>query len=427
MYQKNDNQLGRRFLQEALPLVSTYFSGESVELAGMATPVGDDLDYESREFGDHIRFRHAIACCAELFPIVQRIETNLSCRTETIRTETKGVLRGRLDIPLYVSKRTSSLSWPKTYPILVTADTPNTPENALVLRIFRALLQRLSVSSFPINSAETKLSRRYRSWILGRMRRDPWSTISASSSLHRLYLEASRRISRRQTGNETAYSDLVRFVRDWRLVGDDLAGATSSERFIESLLSFPASQVFFDRIYEVWCIRAIGHAFMQLGANLIIGPTAMTESRRQPIYAFELEKNQIEVWFQKSLPSDEAEWMYESTGTALRGIPDISVVANGSHRILIDAKNRLVTGTTRSEETYKMLGYFENFGKTLKEGPNWGVLAFVSFNGFSRTLKSSNGRHLELLSAHPSDSEQCSFANSIKCVLEKWIFSLRTE
>jgi hypothetical protein len=424
LFQKSDAQFGLRFLKEALPLISTYFSGESVELAGAAALVGEDSDDESSLFAEHIRLRHALACCSELFPIVQRIEGGMSSITATIRTETKGVIRGRLDIPRYVSRRASSLSWPRTYPILVTSETPCTPENGLVVRILRTLLQRLSTSNVPATSAESILVRRYKSWIVGRIRRYPWADVATASSLARLYLEASRRISRRQTGNERAYSELVQFARDWRLVGEELAGSTASDRFAESLLSFPADEAFLDRIYEIWCVRSIAAALMQIGAELISGPVPMTESRRQPIYTLQLNGNNFEIWFQRSLPSETAEWRYESTGASLRGIPDICVVANDTHRILIDAKNRLVTGATRSEETYKMLGYFENFQSLLGGHTNWGALAFVSTSGFSRRLKSKNGRRLELISAHPIRQEDCTFVNDIKPIVEEWIAAI---
>lgn len=421
MSQNNDNQLGQRFLKEALPLISTYFSGESVELAGASASIGQEADEESIDFGQHIRFRHAIACCAELFPIVQRIESGLSSVTHTARTETRGVIRGRLDIPRYVARRSASFSWPKSYPILVTTENASTPENELVVRVFRVLLQRLPISQFPPNSAETILGRRYKSWILGRMKRDPWSVISCTSSLPRLYMEACRRIARRQTGNEQAYAALVALVRDWHLIGEEFSGSPSSEKFVNSLLSFPADQSFLDRIYEIWCIRSVAQAFIKLGGKLIDGPCKMTDSRRKPIYTFDFSSTRIEIWFQCSLPSDDANWFYESTGSSLRGIPDITVVADGTHRIIIDAKNRMVFGATRSEETYKMLGYFENFRKTLVGETNWGVLAFVSQNGFSRTIKSPDGRLLELISAHPTAFAECNFHEDILKIVGAWM------
>ncbi len=380
-----------------------------------------DRDSEYESFEKHIRLRHAIACCEMLFPIIKKIEASPSSVTTTVRQDTKGVLRGRLDIPRYVGRRASSLSWPKTYPILVTSDSPSTPENALVVRVLRTLLQRMSTRDIPVNSAEAELARRYKRWILGRTRRDPWVDVAAVSSLARLHNEASRRIARRQTGNEYAYAALVDFMKDSRLVGEAPAGTASSERFVESLLAFPAKDYFLDRIYEIWCVRCIAEAFMMIGAKLIEGPVPMTNSRDQPIYTVCLDGNTIEVWFQKSLPRTDADWCYEPDGNALVGIPDICLIANNSYRLIVDAKNRLVKGRTRSEETYKMLGYFENFKAVLSNNANWGVLAFLSYQGFSRTLFSRNDRRLELISAHPVHAEECTFLRDIIPILEAWI------
>jgi hypothetical protein len=421
LFHKGDEVQGLRFLKEALPLISTYFSGESVKLAGTVTSIGDEADNESTFFADYIRLRHAAVCCAELIPIVQKVENGLSNITATVRTDTAGMIRGRLDVPRYVSRRALSFSWPRTYPILVTADTPQTPENALVVRIFRILLQRMPTSQIPPNSAESMLIRKYRKWIIGRLKRYPWANIVTNSSLPRLYLEASRRIARRQTGNERAYSQLIQFVRDCRLVDHDIAGATSSQRFAEALLSFPSDEAFLDRIYEIWCLRSVAGALVQIGAELISGPMPLVQNRKQAIYSLRLKGMEIEVWFQKSLPSEHADWRYEDSSASLRGIPDICVLVNKEHRMLIDAKNRLVTSTSRSEETYKMLGYFENFRAILGEGSNWGCLAFVSTNGFSRTLFSYNGRRIELISAHPVRSDACKFESSISRIIEAWL------
>lgn len=423
MFQNSDNYFGRRFLKEALPLVSTYFSGESVELTGMITSVGDEPDSEILNFVEYIRFRHAIACCLELFPIVKRIEERISTFSDIERKETEGIIRGRLDIPRYVAQRSLVLSWPRTYPLLMTTTTLDTPENSLVIGIFRTLLSRLSIKTLPINSAELLLAQRSRQWIINRIKREPWLEVSGKSSLHRLYLEASRRVDRQQTGNVRAYFDLIKFVKDWRLIGGDFTGVGSSDRFVDSMLAFPANQSFFDRIYEVWCICEVAKALTYLGANLLSGPIALADSRKKPVFTFDYESNRIEVWFQRPLPSAQAEWGYDSTGAALRGIPDISVIANESHFILIDAKNKLVTTTTRSEETYKMLGYFENFNSVLKHQTCWGVLAFMSFDAFSRSLKSKNGRHLDLISAHPIDFDNCTFSHDISLIIKQWIMN----
>lgn len=419
MFQTNDS--GRRFLKEALPLIATYFSGEGVVLGGVATTIGLDSDEESFGFGSYIRFRHAIACCAELFPVVQKIEGRLSSVTEISQGVTKGALRGRLDIPRYVAQKLCAFSWPRNYPILVSSEMASTPENQVVVRLFKVLLPRLQILQSPVSSAEAILARRYTSWIRNRLKRDPWVSVCSASPLSRLCMEASRRVARRQTGNEQAYSDLINFIKKWGFLEGEFLGGVNADSFLDSLLSFPADQSFFDRIYEVWCIRSVASALTQLGATLVDGPCKMTESRQRPIYKFEIESITVEVWFQCSLPSEDSEWFYHSTGKALRGIPDITVVANGVHRIIFDAKNRMVVGTTRSEETYKMLGYFENFRTVLGGETNWGILAFVSQNGFSRRIAARSGRVLELISAHPTSFEDCNFLIELQKILFTWI------
>jgi hypothetical protein len=147
----------------------------------------------------------------------------------------------------------------------------------------------------------------------------------------------------------------------------------------------------------------------------------MTQNTKSSIYSFDLHGNQIEIWFQRALDSESAIWRYESSGKNLRGIPDITVIANGAHFLLVDAKNRLVTGNTRSEETYKMLGYFENFSPLLRRQTSWGVLAFISYHEFYQCLNSLPGRKLAMLSANPLSARDCFFRSKFTPILQDWI------
>ncbi|WP_252106995.1 MULTISPECIES: hypothetical protein [unclassified Halomonas] len=426
MFHKNENHTEYRFFQEALPLLSTYFSGESVEIANVNIPAGQDSDDESLKFVDQIRFRHAIASCTSLIPIVHKIEGQVSNLTDTLRKETKGEIRGRLDIQRYMARRISTKTWPRTYPVLVTTTKPNTPENRLVVQLFRILLSRLHTNTHPLNYSESKLGQSCRNWIRARLRSEPWVDVSGSSSIQRLFLEASRRTARRQTGNDYSYLELIKFIKDWKLLGEDIAGGPSSNHFINSMFAFPTDQSFMDRIYEIWCIRQIGQALTTLGATLLDGPHALYQNRKYPIYDFELEGDRIRVFFQRSLPHENARWAYTSTSAKIRAIPDIIVIANEVHYIIFDAKNRLVTGSTRSEETYKMLGYFENFNSILKGKSNWGVLAFTSNDLFRRTLVSDNGRRLELISAHPKNPTKCGFSSDVRSIINEWLKSWKS-
>jgi hypothetical protein len=419
--QNLDVEFGKRFLVEALPLVASYLSGENVKLTTSDVTLGEESDAESQLFANQIRLRHAIACCTELILIVHQIEEKISSVSRMIRTETRGVIRGRLDIPKYVARRSSSLSWPKSYPILVSEDSPSTPENLLMARVFRHMLYRLATTNLPPRTAEVLSARWFRNWISSRLKREPWVNINANASLQRLHLETSRRISRRQTGNDRAYSNLLNLIEDWQLLSLEHRGATSSDKYVDALLSFPADEAFLNRIYEIWCIREIAAILSGNGAMLVEGPAPMTESRQRPIYVFQIEQDRIEIWFQRALIPESATWSYESTGKNLRGIPDITIIANGTYFLLIDAKNRLVTGNTRSEETYKMLGYFENFRPLFSNTGNWGVLAFVSYNGFFQSLASSPpGRKIVMLSADPKSALQCNFKAQFSKILHDW-------
>ena len=129
-------------------------------------------------------------------------------------TELKGAIRGGLDIPRYVSRRATSLSWPKTYPVLVSEESPSTPENTLTHRVLRTLLTRLNASVAPSGSAEALKVQWCRHWIANRLRRDPWRETFNTRITQRLKMETTHRIARRQTGNERAYSDLLRLIDD---------------------------------------------------------------------------------------------------------------------------------------------------------------------------------------------------------------------
>lgn len=352
--------------------------------------------------------------------MVRRLETNFSSVNTTVRSDCSGEMLGRLDVPRWIARRSASRSWPRRYPTLVSSDSPLTPENQLASRVMKLLLIRLSTWNVTERTAEGVAARWYRKWLRGRLKRYPWIAVRGSGSIQRLHLEASRRVARRQTGNELAYGQLVRLVRGWHLIGGAEDGGASSDAVVDGLLSFPSDESFSDRIFEIWCIRAIGAALVEVGATLIAGPAPLTNRRVGPIYAHKLGEDVIEVWFQRSLPSAAAGWRYEQPGGRLRGAPDISVIGNGVHYLLVDAKNRVVAGNTRSEETYKMLGYFENFRAALPGPASWGVLSFLSFEGFGRTLLSESGQRIELVSAHPTNAAQCTFSRDVAAVLRNW-------
>jgi len=234
-------------------------------------------------------------------------------------------------------------------------------------------------------------------------------------------METARRVARRQTGNERTYADLLRVVDEWRLFGGEIGGGEEWSKLTRALLAFPADEAFNDRIFEIWCLREIAGSVLRQGAQLIEGPNSLTLNRVRPIYAFALGEKRIELWFQKALNKQHARWTYSDSNQGLRGIPDITVIAEGIHYLVVDAKNRSVQGNTRPEETYKMLGYFENFRPLLGGATNWAVLCFVSLNGFVQQLCSPDSRRVLLTSAHPQVAAQCTFPAQIDAGMAEWM------
>lgn len=429
MFRKSENERNKRFLSEALPLVATYFSGSQVEFSSGAVDIGDEFDEDVKRFIQEIRLRHALACCAELVRIVELIESGVSSVNETVRIETKGLLKGRLDIPRYVVNRIRDLSWPKRYPILVSESTPNTPENGLALRIMENILGRLNTSKYPQWTAEVQLARWYRRWISNMLRRDPWCNVRVSGSPKRLKQETSRRLARRQTGNEYGYSKLLSLYEEWGLQEYGNGSAINSNKIIEALFAFPSDTAYDDRIFEIWCLRELGRAFENLGAERTAGPLPLHNNQPKithPIYTFELYGVRFEIWFQKALDTSYARWAYTTTKKAFQGKPDITVIADNKYYFLLDAKNRFVTKGTRPEETYKVLGYFENYRELLNSYMCWAVLCFVSYDDYTQQLESTDGGLILLSSAHPSDPARCNFSRQLESTLSEWIKSIKS-
>ncbi|MGH2371034.1 MAG: hypothetical protein ACRDI2_22890 [Chloroflexota bacterium] len=79
------------------------------------------------------------------------------------------------------------------------------------------------------------------------------------------------------------------------------------------------------------------------------------------------------------------------------GVPDIVVAMNGRSPLLVDAKFRTVTTDTRSEETYKMLGYAENFRERIAPGGLQGALIFIGRYDLMTVLDAPDGGRLALV------------------------------
>lgn len=410
----------RRFVREALPLLSSYFYSEQVALEPARVQVGDEEVDEYEEFAGVLRMRHALACGLELKPIVERIKRGFSQSSEIVRAESKGAISGRLDIQLYLNRRGTNLSWPRTFPVLIAKATASTPENQLVVDTLRQLVRRLSVAGNLGAGAERSYTTSLKRWGREQLHSEPWDGVTPKLTAARLHREAEHRLRKRQTGNEPTYRRFLGWYDQW-LFDASRSGPDELENLVDLLLAFPPGDFFCDRVFEIWCLHQVIESFRRCGAAIVDGPRPLSERSSSPICAVDHEGYMSNIWFQKALPTTAARWKYVHSQNPLVGIPDITVVGSDSRRLLIDAKRREVRSPTRSEETYKMLGYLENFGDLFRTTPFCGALCFLSNTDLFTEVAADRDRRIVLVGAHVDDPTICAFGGRMDTLVSEWL------
>lgn len=401
-------------LKESLGLLATYAWHQKVTLEPIALDVVDDTDTPGiSEFVREFRIRHAIAVARSLPSIVEEIELNLSHESSLIRSEVRGAIRGRLDVPRYLARRSALPLIPRRYPVVHSQWTFRTPENVLTLLALDETRRALRDNPFKAPTAENTASSIALHWVTDRMRHRPWDDLAANGLRERLYNEVGTRIRRRQTGNDVAYQRLLDWFDEWALDLNKL-GADRQDEIIKGLLAFPLGDFFWAKVFEVWCIRAISTAAESLGWQRTYGPAALHE--KVPVYRYATQSgHNVVVRYQKQQPLPKGRWSYR-TGDALRGIPDISLtVEGGGPPLLVDAKYRFVStgeGFTRSDETYKMLGYAENFGLQQFRG----ILIFPASTNRHRILDGPGGGRLDMIAVNIDGNRESALAGLSKAI-----------
>ncbi len=364
--------------------------------------------------------RHALACGLALKPIVESIKRGYSQSTEIVRAESKGVIFGRLDIPLYLNRRGTNLSWPRTFPVLVAQATASTPENQLVANVLRQLIHRLNVTGNLEASAERSYCINVMRWGREQLHSEPWSNVTPIQMSGRLRRAAEHRLRKRQTGNEPAYRRFLDWYKQWSFDASH-SSPDELENLVDLLLAFPLGDFFCDRVFEIWCLHQVIESFQRCGAVIIEGPQRLSERSNSPICTMHYEGYVLEVWFQKALPTSKASWRYVYSQKSLAGIPDITVIGNDGRRFLIDAKRRVVRSPTRPEETYKMLGYLENFKGLFQSAPFCGALCFISNTDLFTEVVAGRNHRIALVAAHVDDPRICALGGRMDTLVSEWL------
>lgn len=392
----------RLLLRETISILTSYAWDKKVGLEPTAVGLLNDASERSiQDFAREFHFRHALAAAGSLPSIIDDVEKSPSHESRLARHESRATIRGRLDVPRYLARRVAYRSPPRRYPIVRHEWTYQTPENALACLLIDGLRQVLSNNPFPRSTAEGSHAAAYTHWATDRLRHRPWNELLVIGRSDRLYNETRARVRRRQTGNDTAYARLLSWFEVWNQDLDRL-GTDAREHTVEALLALPMGPAFWERVFEVWCLVTVAETLEGLGLKRDVGPLPLHQ-KSEPVLEFITEDGRrVKVRFQRQDPLPSGRWKYRD-GQALRGIPDITLDTPGRSPLIIDAKYRFINSGerfTRSEETYKMLGYAENFNLGAAEGGFRGVLIFPAAHSGHRALDGPNGGRVDLLAVH---------------------------
>ena len=384
--------------RETLGLLASYSWQSTVTLE--PTDFGQsDVDLTLPEFVREFRLRHALATAQRLPAVVAAIESKPSHISGIERTESRGTIRGRLDTPRYLARRATLRSIPRRYPIVRSRVTYGTPENILTRLALGDVRTAMRDNPFSARSAEGVTATQHLRWATDRLAHRPWDEVPPHGLHERLYNEVDARIRRRQTANDDAYRQLLDWYDKWTLdlhhLGDDARDA-----LVRGLMAFPAGDAFWDKVFEVWCLLLVASTVDSIGWTRTSGPAAL-HLGTGVIYDYRApDGTDVAIRFQRKEPLPSGRWSYRDGGP-LRGIPDVSLTApaSGALPLLIDAKNRYISSEriARSEETYKMLGYAENFRPSSPPARFRGVLIFPSNRTARRIIDGPDQGRLDLI------------------------------
>lgn len=408
-------------LRETLATLVSYSWRSTVELNAVEMTASDDGP-STPEFIREFRARHAIATARRLHAVVEAIDPAVSNRSGLIRTESRAVIRGRLDVPRYLARHATLRSVPRRYPVVQSTMMFDTPENLLTTLAITQVRDAMRDSPFARRRAEGVAALGELYWATDRLRRRPWDGLHPPRDRVRLTREVATRVRRQQTGNDGAYSELLHWFDLWDV---DVAQLREVDRsaLVDGLLAFPTGEMFWDKMFEVWCMTFVVAALENMGWTRTAGPVALHHPSGE-IYRYRsLEGVPVTLRFQRKKPLPDGRWRYRG-GAPLSGVPDITLATDTDDPrvLLIDAKNRFMRSsrTARSEESYKMLGYAENFGGVLGNRPFHGVLIFPADQDASRVLDGPASGRLDIVGVD-LDGDRSSALAALSESIAVWI------
>ena len=344
-----DSEVQKVLFRETISLLATYSWTAAVDLNPYEFGRSDP-QLSMNDFIRELRFRHSLASAARLHPIISEIEESPSRVARTKRSESVGVIRGRLDIPRYTAHGATNRSWPRRYPVINRTTSFDTPENRLASLAISEVRKAMRDNPFPKRNAEAKAASSLMRWAVDKERHRPWQQLNSTGQRGLLINEVESRTRRAQTSNVSAYRRLLRWFEEWTLDVRHL-GEELDPELVSGFLDFPSGSKFWDRVFEIWCLLFVAATLDDMGWERLRGPVAL-HAADNVIYEYESKQcGLVRVRYQHKLPGGR--WRYRNADS-LRGYPDITIDIDDSDcfPLIIDAKNKRDTSATftRSED-----------------------------------------------------------------------------
>ena len=410
-----DSQLRQVYSDKGfLEFISEYYSSYNTKMINISGEMSRD---EVDEFWK-IYIRILLANINDVMTAIEKIEKNISFSYDEVIVKVSGGIRGRLLINDYV-KNKSMVRLPREYPCVIKEKSYQTIENEYLVYIVKQIADKLqnlidtAVKSGTLNGQETehKLLQDSLDYFTALLRKNPFINIFSSAfardnrngfSNEKKSLIYSK-VSKGKIRNAFAYSRVFDWYEKFCNVGFTWLDEVSISMLIYA-------DDFCNKLFELWNLYYIANTFQNSFNMELLDRKPIRPGLNDYVYKLKsIENSVIEIYYQKGKGlywNDELKqnWHYinDNDKTKLIGIPDISVkyIADEENITLIDLKNRFRNTGQNSEEIYKIIGYFSNFGKFLNnyyntKYKNQAILIFRNDDkGFEEHLESDSGERI---------------------------------
>ena len=405
---------------EFVKFLSDYFSSYEAVTAC----VQGEMTGEMRDELWKIYLRILLANINEVLTLIEKIEKNISFSYDEVKVKVSGGIKGRLLINEYVQNK-SMIRMPREYPCEIKEKSYYTPENEYLVFIIKMIAERLDSfletakkdKIFTGDETEYVLLKDSIMYLLALLHKQPYSiifsTISKSNSVFdegKLIL-IHNRLSKGKIRNANAYERVFKWFDKYLHHGFSFIDTGNIDILVYN-------DAFCNKLFELWNLYYIAKTFQKSFGMQLLHRNAIRPGLKDYVFKLQtIDNSTVEIYYQKGAglywdDEHKPNWTYVESGNLI-GIPDISVKFCGENENLtiIDLKNRVREAGQNSEEIYKIIGYFSNFGDYLNAHynnvyKNQAVLIFRNDEiSFLEKLESNSGERMLVISTGISDDK----------------------